>query len=284
MVKFLCKTHWGSDPSTLLTLYKSFVRSVLEFNCFIYFPKNKTQIEKLEKIQYAAFRSALGYRNTIPRNILLAESKLPLITERAKFLCDCQLTKSISNNNSDTYKMIKRLHCISTKHSNIKTNRLLINRIRNLDFIQGNIDSQSNYNIYTHSYQTLLTSIPFRTDYTTYQVKNDDVQVIQDNTLALYTDGSKIQLEGKFTVGSACICPQLNYYSKHRLNEFSSVFTAECVALNEAFDIALKNLDKNICIYTDPLSALQTLKSTKNSIKINSYILDIKSKHNSFNS
>ncbi|OXU23643.1 hypothetical protein TSAR_003930, partial [Trichomalopsis sarcophagae] len=93
-----------------------------------------------------------------------------------------------------------------------------------------------------------------------------------------------MQLERKCAVGSACISPQINYHGKHRLNEFSSVFTAECVALNNAFDIALENLDKNINIYTASLSTLLSLQSTKNSIKVNAYILDIKSKYNTVNS
>ncbi|OXU23644.1 hypothetical protein TSAR_003931 [Trichomalopsis sarcophagae] len=105
---------------------------------------NKISPPWLEKIQYAAIRSAPGFPITTPKNILLAESKLALIIERAKFLCDCQLTKSLSNNSSYTYKTIKRFYYISTKHNNSKTNRLLCNRIANLD----NIDCRNNYNIY----------------------------------------------------------------------------------------------------------------------------------------
>ena len=70
IIKFLRVTWWGSDHETLIILYKSFVRSILDYGCFVYFPTQLNQIEKLEKIQYAVIRLALGYRINTPTNIL----------------------------------------------------------------------------------------------------------------------------------------------------------------------------------------------------------------------
>ena len=81
IIKYLCGTWWGSDPETLTTLYKSFVRSVMAYGIFLYFPNNKKHSKRLEQIQYTAIRTALGYRRSTPTNVLLAESKLPLIQE-----------------------------------------------------------------------------------------------------------------------------------------------------------------------------------------------------------
>ena len=72
IIKFLCGTWWGSDPETLTTLYKSYIRSSIDYGCFIWFPKQKKLIEKIEKIQYAALRTVLGYRISTPTNIILA--------------------------------------------------------------------------------------------------------------------------------------------------------------------------------------------------------------------
>ena len=41
MVKFLRGTWWGADPRTLLLLYKSFVRSIIDYGSFMYFPTQK---------------------------------------------------------------------------------------------------------------------------------------------------------------------------------------------------------------------------------------------------
>ena len=85
MVKFLQGIWWGACPQTLLTFHKCFVRSIIDYASFVYYPTRKNLADKLEKIQYAAIRFALGYRNSTPTNILLAESKLPSICERSRF-------------------------------------------------------------------------------------------------------------------------------------------------------------------------------------------------------
>lgn len=115
IIKFLSGTWWGADPSTLITFYKSFVRSFIEYGSFIYFPSQKTRIEKLEKIQCSAIRAALGYRISTPKNILLAESKLPLLKKRATYLCKCFLTRTLSNSNSQTHTALKSFYNINKK-------------------------------------------------------------------------------------------------------------------------------------------------------------------------
>ena len=94
-VKFLCDTWWGSVPDTILTLYKSYIRYIIDYDSFIYSPRLKHFEEKLEKIQFAAVRAALGYRITTATNGMLGKSKLLLIKERAKLLCKCFIRKSI---------------------------------------------------------------------------------------------------------------------------------------------------------------------------------------------
>ena len=62
IIKFLRGTWWGADPETLLLLYKSHIRSLIECASFVYFPHKKAQIQSMERMQYAAIRMALGYR------------------------------------------------------------------------------------------------------------------------------------------------------------------------------------------------------------------------------
>lgn len=49
VIKYLCGTWWGSDPETLLILYKSLVRSVIDYGSIIYYPKQKKHRDILEK-------------------------------------------------------------------------------------------------------------------------------------------------------------------------------------------------------------------------------------------
>ena len=50
IIKFIRGTWWGASPETLLILYKTFVHSIIDYGCFIYFPTKPSQIQKLEKI------------------------------------------------------------------------------------------------------------------------------------------------------------------------------------------------------------------------------------------
>ena len=109
IVKFLRGTWWGSDPSTLLSFYKSYVRSIIDYGCFIYFPVNKASQGKLERIQNHAIRLCMGYRNSTPINILLGESKLTRIVDRTKLLCNKFLLKSITNLSSSLYHIIENI-------------------------------------------------------------------------------------------------------------------------------------------------------------------------------
>lgn len=92
MIEFLSGKRWGADPSTLVTLYKSYFRSVIDYVRYVYFPTCKTQLKKLEIIQNDEIIGALRF--CMPKNVLLAEAKLPLSNEtgtvKQKFLVEKQ--------------------------------------------------------------------------------------------------------------------------------------------------------------------------------------------------
>ena len=66
-------------------------------------------------------------------------------------------------------------------------------------------------------------------------------------------------------------------------NNNAFVYTAEGLALSDAFDVAVDNVNKNLGIFTDSLIAIQLLNYTKFSIKTISIFLNIKRKYNLLN-
>lgn len=50
IVKFLCGMWWVLHLDTLIILYKSFIRSLIDYGCFIYFSKSVKIRTKIEKI------------------------------------------------------------------------------------------------------------------------------------------------------------------------------------------------------------------------------------------
>ena len=202
IIKYLCGTWWGSDPETLTILYKSFVRSVMDYGIFLYLPKNKKYSKRMEQIQYTAIRAALGYRRSTPTNLLLAKSKLPLIQERAKFLGNKYICKVLSNKSSLMYNNLQYV-MESTK----KRKRILKQCIENRITLADSIETQDNYNIFLHDYRTIITSISVNISLGQKLKKERNPNLAfktfleNQHALDIYTDGSKIL--GNNHVGSA---------------------------------------------------------------------------------
>ena len=70
----------------------------------------------------------------------------------------------------------------------------------------------------------------------------------QTNTICIYTDGSR--KSDAMSVGCACVCKSPTISVKRSLDITASTYTAECLALSEALDIALRNPLNNYKILT----------------------------------
>ena len=286
IIKYLCGTWWGSDPETLINLYKNFVRSHIDYGCFVYFPTRANLREQLEKIQYSAIRSALGYRNSTPTNILLAESKLPGIRDRAEFLCNSYLSKVLSNTGTQVNKTIHRYHFKNRKNRH-KRKTLIRSCIEGIMSIKQNLHISDHYDIYRLDYNTIITSIPINSYIgKLLKSKNNNPNTVLSNLVSehesytIYTDGSKIS--GANSVGSACICPELNISIKRSIPKTCSVFTAECIAPKDALEIALLHAEHNYKIFTDSLSVLLSIQNPRIDVNTNLYIYEIKRKYKDF--
>lgn len=72
--------------NTAVLLYKSYVRSVIEYGMFIYFLRYLKGKEVIERLQYKGVRVAMGYRNSTPTNVMLAEVGVMRMEERTGYL------------------------------------------------------------------------------------------------------------------------------------------------------------------------------------------------------
>ena len=68
------------------------------------------------------------------------------------------------------------------------------------------------------------------------------------NSISFFTDGSKDEEQP---------ATHLNTFSLLGLHNYFSVFSAECIALKNAIQMAVESYHDNVFIYSDSLSALQ---------------------------
>ena len=59
LLKVVAKMDWGADRSVLMRLYRSFVRSRLEYGCAVFSSARKSYLKKLEPIQNQGLRICL---------------------------------------------------------------------------------------------------------------------------------------------------------------------------------------------------------------------------------
>lgn len=102
LLRYTCRVTWGMETNTALMIYKSYVRSILEYGLFVFYPRDYRGKEKWEKIQNKGLRIAMGYRNSTPINVMIAESEVDRLRDRAGLLPRNYWTKIVSRNGKKT--------------------------------------------------------------------------------------------------------------------------------------------------------------------------------------
>lgn len=281
IVRFLRGTWWGADPGTLLVLYKSFVRSILDYGSFVYFPTRKATQSRIEAIQYSAIRLALGLRLSTPRNLLLAESKLDRLSDRATFLGNKYLGKVLSNSGLESHRVILRLNGkINQERNRYKfQNRVLFRCVRQAMISSRGVCKAGSFYPYLVPYEALTYEVFVDTHMGSQLRDHPDPDLLLGELLlredgqVWFTDGSKSVPQ---SVGCASRCPIEDITVTRCIDGRASIFTAESIALLDAVELGTRGGDRDVIVLSDSRSALMSLKSFSLNVRTNPYILEIK--------
>ena len=71
------KTDWGADRKVLLHLYRTIVRSKLDYGSIVYGSARESYLKTLDTIHHQGIRLALGAFRTSPADSLLVEANEP---------------------------------------------------------------------------------------------------------------------------------------------------------------------------------------------------------------
>ena len=77
VLKCIAGREWGADRRTLLRLYTSLIRPILEYNAFLFSDISQTLSLKLESIQNTSLRIITGAFKTTPIINLNVETNIP---------------------------------------------------------------------------------------------------------------------------------------------------------------------------------------------------------------
>ncbi|XP_011869533.1 PREDICTED: uncharacterized protein LOC105562949, partial [Vollenhovia emeryi] len=226
VITSLAGVWWGAHPSTLLTLYRSTLRSVMEYGHQVFFTRgNSSRLIKLYRIQYKAIRTAMGYRLSTPINTMFDEAREPPFMRRLDFLNSRFIYKNVANSES-----------------------LVINSLVDIAESTSSIIKRTSRQLYLGKRETTLLFEELSAEY-------------RAEALTFYTDGSKSETGAM--VGVGIFSPEIDIGISKGIPREASIFTAEAWAIMTAFDIARERGGRfgRITIFSDSKSVLEAVCS-----------------------
>ena len=264
-LKVLSCTEWGADRTTLLKLYRSLVRSQLDYGCIVYGSASKTALTKLDPVHNQGLRLSLGAFRSSPVESLYVEAHEPPLEIRRDKLALQYVLKLKTNPENPAYDVVFNpkhqelykdkesatdsfgIHCKKLlKEAKIDVGEIVINSIPDVpiwdsepvtvDFTLSEFDKPS-------------------TSSTVFKSRFNGVKQKYLDFCHIYTDGSKVETK----VASAYVCP---YGTRgYRLRDGCSIFTAEVEAINKALTYVKVSTRKSFVIFSDIMSVLQAIES-----------------------
>ena len=270
-LKIFCSPEWGGDTEILLQLYRSLIRSKLDYACQVYGSARKSYIEMLDPIQNQGLRLALGAYRTSPVKSLEAEAhELPLYLRRKKLSlqyaikisstpenpahnCIFDIPDDIVKTTSKKEKSIKPFglriakDLEEIKFSNKDTENCFFSKIPSWDLEEVTVD----LDLTQYSKSTTEANTYYKAYYGLMLTKYKEFERI-------FTDGSKSET----AVGSAAVPMEYEIDEVFkRIPSNASIYTAEATALDMALDTIKKSNKSSFVILSDSLSCLVALKA-----------------------
>lgn len=131
LIKILCQNRWHLNLTTKLALYKSLIRSIIDYSLFKWPIISIANKMKLQAIQNSALRIIFRKDRTYPLGDLHSLSGLETLTERHKTIMSRYFTKCTETKNPLISELVTGRKPIAAKplgsedHSSTKQNSIL---------------------------------------------------------------------------------------------------------------------------------------------------------------
>ena len=243
LLKVLSNTSWDADRTVLLHLYRSLIRSKLDYGAIVYGSARKSYLAMLDTVHHQGLRLALGAFRTSPVESLYVEADEPSLYFGREKLALQYAIRLAANPSNPAYKITFPTtyfgrHCkpIQNKLNVIKSFGLRIQPLLTSAKINPNtIEEHSVPEI--PSWCIRKPSVVFSLHSGKKTETNPDLLKLDFHELQLnyadyqhiYTDGSKERV--------GCAVLRENDHQIMRIPDGSSIFTAEAKAIHLALDL-----------------------------------------------
>lgn len=106
VIKVLARIKWGADCEVLLRLYRTLVRSKMDYGSIVYGSARKSYIKMLDTVHHTGLRLALGAFRTSPIQSLYTEAREPSLYNRRLKLALNYVVKLKANESNPAYSSV----------------------------------------------------------------------------------------------------------------------------------------------------------------------------------
>ena len=272
LIGVLAHSNWGSDTKTLLRLFRSLVRSKLDYGCIVYMTGDAESLKGLDILHRHGLRMCLGAFKSSPIQSLYVEANEPPLELRRKELAIRYALKIKSNPNNAAYDSIyKQPYSLDSlgesikelfKEARIDKTKIAYTKVPDTPIWQSEPNDVS---FKLSAYDKSTTSQEF------FRAKFlSDVLPDYNGYVHIYTDGSKNERKASFAV-------YCEYgYKFDRIRNDSSIFTAELEAIISALRYIEipRNKDKKFVIFSDSKSVLESIENQVSKNPLMNNVLD----------
>jgi len=277
VLKCIAHHKWGADRATLLKLYKTLVRSRLDYGCEFYSSANRAELNRLNVIQNTCLRTATGARKTSPIVSLEVESNvMPLHIHRAEIILKRYNRLMQLPDNLRIIQELANDDDLANIRWNTNTNvppftvrcKALMSEY-NLNIADPMHTSQISPfppwladNKYTNTHFS-DTSTLLMSDVQANQLFLDMITNSYLSFLQIFTDGSKIVNPN--STSAAFVVPELGEMRKWKLQPDCTILGAELFAIYKALDWVANGVleASGIVILTDSMSSVAVIQNLK---------------------
>ncbi|XP_072398117.1 uncharacterized protein [Diabrotica undecimpunctata] len=261
ILKTLAYHQWRVEEKVLLRIYRTLIRSRLDYGSILYISASDTDLKSLNTIHNTSLRFSLGAFKSSPSESLYIESSEPPLFIRGQRLLLSYFSRISANPKNPVIKLIKTPHPVSdNSHPRVHSlSQILRTLLKDTDLKLTTPFTTSRILPWTKKLPTVLTSLnPYKKEETPrtllVQAFGELIQT-QRYEKILYTDA----LKEEQVVGCVISTSNTTVVS-YQLSPRCSIHTAELYGILKALDSPIAN-EKSLAICTNSLSAIDSIRN-----------------------
>jgi ribonuclease HI/exonuclease III len=271
LLRSLCGEKWGASKQSLLAIYRTLIRSRIDYGCEAYYTASKAQLKRLDKIQSACLRKCSSAFCATAANAIQQDcGEMPLWIRRKRYLL--RFATKVAANSTNPARTITQEHWKtaygSFQEGKEPTHTIIQEYFK--DRIAAPLAPRTQQSPPWHTpppkVDITLSKIISKKEDPTKHIHARAMEIIATykDTLHIYTDGSKMTESDR--VAAAFYVEDIDYGHAERLQDGSTIYEAELAAIQLAI-VWLKTANSQnkqpVTILTDSLSVVESIKTTR---------------------